>query len=126
MRRATKKVHVSMRGVVIDMDALRAQSEDNVAVGNARMNARGDIMGKGGEIEIRREQIIRDFYSKNPQSSKQVSLKPASADVFETPAEAMKRLMSAAESAKSQPAGVLDEPTGVVKKRNRKLVDKGE
>lgn len=126
MRGTSRRKHVSMRGIVVDMDALRAQNESSVAIGNAHMNARGDIMGTGGTIEIRREQIIRDFYANNPQAAKQVSLKPATVDVFETPAEAMARLTAAAEAASKQPVDGLDEPSGIANKRNRKLVDKGE
>lgn len=127
-RRTTKKVQKSMRGVAIDMDALRAQNDEQVAIGNARMNARGDVMGQGGKIEIRREQIVRDFYAKHPQGMNQVSLKAAMPDTFETPAEAMKRMAEVTETPKAPaPSDALDAPTGVVdKKKARKLVNKGE
>lgn len=128
-RRTGKKVQTSMRGVSIDMDSMRAQQEDSVAIGNARMNARGDLLSKGGQIEIRREQIIRDFYAKHPQGMNQVSLKAAMPDKFETPSEAMGRMVEAAKD-EPTPAPVVDEPeeldapAAVADKKTRKLVNK--
>ena len=42
MKPAPKKVHRTMQGKVIDLDQLRQKNEMTVAVGNSRMNARGD------------------------------------------------------------------------------------
>lgn len=119
MRSNFKKQTVSMRGVVVDMDALRAQHEEVPAVGNARMNARGDILGQQGKIEVRREQIIQDYYKGRPQEAQAVSLKSAKPDVFETPAEAMARMAAIADQQN------VDTPEGVMDRRTaRKLVDK--
>lgn len=117
-RNGFRKMPTSMRGVTIDMDAMRAANESSVAVGNAKMNARGDIMGANGQIEVRREQIAREYLAKNPQAAKQVSLKPAIPDSFETPEQAMSRLTG-------QAAPETDAPTGLAK-RPRKLVDKSD
>lgn len=129
MARNFKKAITSMRGSVIDMEAMRAQNEHTVAVGNARMNARGDIMGLGGQIEIRREQLAREYHAANPIQAAQVSLKPIAADVFETPAEAIKRLTQAADEATSgvNANGTVDEPANILQKKPaRKLVDKSD
>lgn len=115
-----RKPHVSMRGTVIDMDAMRAAGEGSVAVGNAKMNARGDILGRKGQIEVRREAIAAQYAAQNPQGTTAVSLKPALPDTFETPAQAMARLTGKVESA------TPDAPQGLVSKRQRKLVDKGD
>lgn len=125
MSRHNKRVQVSMRGKVIDMDALRTQNDESVAIGNARMNARGDIMGPGGQIEIRREQLIREFYATHPQGAQQVSLKPAVADTFETPAQALARL---ATQANQTPTPVVGEVGGEQPstKKTRKLSSSGE
>lgn len=124
--RNTKKPHTSMRGKVLDMDGMRAQNDQNVAIGNARMNARGDVVGRGGKIEIRREQIIRDFYNRNPQGTSSVSLKPAVPDVFESPSAALARMTELAEK-QSAPA-VLDQLDSipVADKKERKLINKGD
>lgn len=52
--------HVSYRGQKIDMDLLRFQNSHQVALGNAQMNARGDILGKGGVIVKTREQQLQE------------------------------------------------------------------
>jgi len=33
-----------------------------------RVNARGDELGPGGEIVRTREQVLKDYYDKNPRS----------------------------------------------------------
>lgn len=118
-RNGFRKMAVSMRGVAIDMDALSAANESSRAIGNGRMNARGDVLGANGQIEVRREQIARDYLANNPQAAKQVSLKPAIPDVFETPEQAMARMTKAA-SETDMPEGLAQRPRG------RKLVDKSD
>jgi len=127
-RNGYKRQHTSMRGEVVDMDAMRASNESQVAVGNARMNARGDVLNRHGEIEVRREQIAREYYDRGgPQASQSVSLKPAVPDVFETPEEVMARINAAKTPATpAAPTGETDEPEGLSSRRSRKLVDKGD
>lgn len=57
-----KKQHRSMRGKSVDMDMLRKRNELTPAVGNARVNARGDELGAGGKIVRKREDIVREHY----------------------------------------------------------------
>ena len=38
------------KGVVIDMEVLLVQNSDESAMGNMRVNAKGDVIGKNGEI----------------------------------------------------------------------------
>jgi hypothetical protein len=119
MARNFKKPTMSMRGRVIDMDALRAQNEDSRAIGNGKMNARGDIIGPNGQIEVRREQIARDYYNRNPMAAMPVSLKPAVPDQFETPEQAVSRLTGKVEKPKTE----TDAPQGVLPKKGRRLVN---
>jgi hypothetical protein len=65
---APKKVYKTSNGRTVDMDLLRQRNELTPAVGNARVNARGDQLGAGGKIVRTREQILQDFYE---QSEKQ-------------------------------------------------------
>jgi hypothetical protein len=44
------------------MDLLRQKNELTPAVGNVRVNARGDELGPGGKIVRTREQALSDFY----------------------------------------------------------------
>ena len=114
-----KKIHQSMRGTVVDMEAMRASNERSVAIGNARMNTRGDIVGLGGKIVARREQLVQAYYKDNPNGVKHMSIKDVFADDFMSPAQALENL-----SKQTTDTG-LDMPSGVAgKKAARKLVDK--
>lgn len=57
-----KKVYTTANGRVVDMDLLRQKNELTPAVGNVRVNARGDELGPGGKITRTREQVLADFY----------------------------------------------------------------
>ena len=60
---ASKKQHRSMRGKQVDMDLLRKRNELTPAVGNARVNARGDELGPGGQIIKKREDVVAEHYA---------------------------------------------------------------
>jgi hypothetical protein len=64
------KVYTSVRGKEIDMERLSLKHETEPAVGNARMNARGDELGAGGKIVKTREQILQDYYKNNARAIK--------------------------------------------------------
>lgn len=57
-----------MQGREIDMDKLRAQNELMPAIGNMKVNARGDELGPGGQIIRRREEIVGEYYDSNPNA----------------------------------------------------------
>jgi len=59
------------KGATIDMDALIAkQAQTNTpAVGNMRVNAKGDKLGPGGEVIQKNEDRVRAYYRDNPKSS---------------------------------------------------------
>lgn len=59
---AERKVYRSMQGKQIDMETLAARNETMPAVGNVRMNARGDELGPGGVVVRKREDIVGDIY----------------------------------------------------------------
>jgi hypothetical protein len=104
---------VSMRGQVLDVGRYIAQNENAVALGNAKMNARGDLIGPGGKIVRRREQITQDYHKASPTKVKQVSLRDISADVFKSPSEAL---------AATTPA----KPQAPAKASRRKITDSDE
>jgi hypothetical protein len=60
---AAKKQHRTMRGKQVDMDLLRKRNELTPAVGNARVNARGDELGAGGQIIKKREDVVNEYYT---------------------------------------------------------------
>jgi len=61
-----------MQGRTIDMDKLRSQNELTPAVGNMKVNARGDEIGPGGKILRTREQVVSSYYEKNPKATPDV------------------------------------------------------
>ena len=54
---------LSFRGHQVDMVSLAKKNEKVVALGNANMNGRGDILGKGGKIIKTREEVLADWYA---------------------------------------------------------------
>lgn len=71
MKPAPKIVHRTMQGKTIDLDQLRQKNEMTMAVGNARMNARGDELGPGGKILRKREEIVNEYYTGRPNQQNQ-------------------------------------------------------
>jgi len=59
------KLYRSAQGKMVDMDQLRLSNEDVIAVGNMRVNARGDELGPGGEVSKNRNEIMNDYYKLN-------------------------------------------------------------
>jgi len=76
-------VHRSMQGKVVDMDKLMRQNELMPAIGNVRVNARGDELGPGGKIIKKREDAMAEYYQSNnkiiPDTPQPVESKPAAA-----------------------------------------------
>ena len=66
MKQTGRKQYKSMQGKSIDMDLLRQKNELTPAVGNVKLNARGDEVGAGGKIVRTREQVLQDYYDSNP------------------------------------------------------------
>lgn len=60
MKEQPKQVYRSMQGKEVDMHKLVMQNEMTVAVGNVKVNARGDELGPGGRIIRKREDILRE------------------------------------------------------------------
>lgn len=62
------KVYKTMQGREVDMEKLMAQNELMPAIGNVKVNARGDELGPGGTIIRKREQVVAEYYDKNPKA----------------------------------------------------------
>ena len=87
-------MHRTANGKFLDINALRIQQEKTIAVGNSRQNARGDILGPGGQVVETRDQRMKNYY--NAQKGSPLKDAPiyntvdeanaaAVADIFETP-----------------------------------------
>ena len=79
MKQSGRKVYKSANGKTVDMDMLRQRYELTPAVGNARVNARGDELGKGGKIIRNKEDVVREYYE-----ASQASIRD---EVIQAPAE---------------------------------------
>ena len=62
----TRNDYRTMQGREVDMDSLLQKNETIPAVGNVRMNARGDELGQGGKVVRTREEIVAQ-YSKDSE-----------------------------------------------------------
>jgi len=60
---AERKVYRTMQGKEIDMSSLISKNETMPAVGNVRMNARGDELGPGGIVVRKREDVVNQYYN---------------------------------------------------------------
>lgn len=60
MKEQPKTIYRTMQGKEIDMGKLVNQNETTIAVGNMRVNARGDRIGAGGKIVQTREDMLAE------------------------------------------------------------------
>ena len=60
-----KRVYTTANGKRISIDAIIAQNESTIAVGNMKVNARGDQLGPGGKVELTRDKVMQDHYKLN-------------------------------------------------------------
>lgn len=63
-------VYRTMQGRVIDIEKLIRENALTPAVGNMRVNARGDEIGPSGQIIRTKEQIAAEYYRTNPKGNK--------------------------------------------------------
>ena len=81
MKQTGRKVYKTMQGKSIDMDLLRQKNELTPAVGNAKVNARGDELGPGGKIIKTREQILADYQKEHPGVPDEIAVKKSKEEV---------------------------------------------
>jgi outer membrane biosynthesis protein TonB len=61
-RAPRKRMYRTMQGRMVDIEKLRAANESIPAVGNMKVNARGDMLGAGGQVVIPKETVMRKYY----------------------------------------------------------------
>ena len=84
MKQTGRKVYRSMQGKTVDMDLLRQRNELTPAVGNARVNARGDELGPGGKIIRSRESVLKDYYANSQGMPDETPVSKAQAKATES------------------------------------------
>ena len=75
MKQQGRTVYKSMQGKQIDMDLLRQRNELTPAVGNAKVNARGDELGPGGKITRKKEEVLREYYENSSSMPDEIAVK---------------------------------------------------
>jgi hypothetical protein len=83
MKQTGRKVYKSMQGKTVDMDLLRQRNELTPAVGNARVNARGDELGPGGQVIKKREEVLKGYYEQKGGLPEEVAVKQPTKDLTE-------------------------------------------
>ena len=63
----TQKVYKSAQGKIVDMGRLRVQNEKTRAVGNMKVNARGDMVDDMNNIVSSKPQQVNNQYNKQIQ-----------------------------------------------------------
>ena len=61
-RAPRKRMYKTMQGRMVDIEKLRAANESVQAVGNMNVNARGDVLGPGGNVVTPKETVIQKYY----------------------------------------------------------------
>jgi hypothetical protein len=85
---ANRRLYRSMQGKIVDMELLSQKNELAPAIGNIRVNARGDELGPGGKIVRKREEIMAEYYENNPSAVRDEQyIRPASAQPKTLPTE---------------------------------------
>jgi hypothetical protein len=110
----------TMKGKTLDLTPIVAKNQNTVAIGNANMNARGDVLGPGGVIVKRREEVAQDYHNANPKAVRRVSLKDVQPDTFPSPAEAIAQLKKQAQQA------AVSTPVHTAPKSGKKIIDQDE
>ena len=137
------------RGDYVNMDTLRLANETVIAVGNAKQNARGDLLGPGGKVVKSRAEIMKDYHKINTavaedtpvaESASRASLSPSAPEpntktnlgdelVEETPtvettlAQPMAEDTPVAESAYKKPRGSFADSVAKATEVNQELLD---
>lgn len=97
----TQRIYRTMLGKEIDMVALMTKNETQPAVGNAKMNARGDELGPGGRIVRTRADVVADYYEDNPNAKKTV--RPAVVDTADNDTISVSESLTIDEAVPSAP-----------------------
>ena len=67
------RIYTTAQGKAVDMERLRAQNEETIAVGNMKVNARGDKLGAGGKVVETRNQTQDQYYKLSTPMPQEIS-----------------------------------------------------
>lgn len=92
MKEQQRSVYRSMQGKEVDMHKIVMQNEMTVAVGNVRVNARGDELGPGGRIIRKREEVLAAAANAIPAQNAVRATVEEEAPVATTPVKTIKNI----------------------------------
>lgn len=96
------KTHKTAQGKTIDMDSLRAKNEEVRAVGNMRVNARGDVIDAYGRVINDNTKRVNEQYMKSVRPKNIIPNRTSEKTVVPTPLKP--------ETAKPDPTPVITSP----------------
>ena len=109
MKTNARQTYKTMRGKTVDMDLLQQRNELTPAVGNARVNARGDELGPGGKIIRKKEDILNDYYENSDRLPDVPMPKDAAVKADPAPSKAALKGKSRAQQ-KVEEKGIEEDP----------------
>lgn len=72
-----RRIYKTAQGKQVDLDLLISRNELTPAVGNAKVNARGDELGPGGKIVRKREDLMQERYKQSPSMPNETVVRKA-------------------------------------------------
>ena len=113
-RAKPKRMYRTMQGRMVDIEKLRTANESVQAVGNMNVNARGDVLGAGGQVVTSKETLIKQYYEqpKGMVSDTPTKNKPTQAPKVE-PVKTVQKMTPVA--SKPAPTKTVATPTPVKK-----------
>ncbi len=131
-RAKPKRMYRTMQGRMVDIEKLRTANESVQAVGNMNVNARGDVLGAGGQVVTPKETIIKQYYEqpKGMVSDTPTKNKPMSAPKVEPIKTVQKMTPVASKPAPTktvapQPKKVEPKPVETFKPKTESTAKKG-
>jgi hypothetical protein len=131
-RAKAKRMYRTMQGRMVDIEKLRTANEGVQAVGNMNVNARGDVLGAGGQVVTSKETIIKQYYEqpKGMVSDTPTKNKPTQAPKVEPVKTVQKMTPVASKPAPTktvapQPKKVETKPVETFKPKAESTVKKG-
>lgn len=93
----------SAKGKEVDMESLRRANGDTVALGNANMNAQGDLLGRGGKVIKTREELAREYHNVDEKAAvKSVAISKTSEEISKQQKEEREKIKEKQQEAKKK------------------------
>ena len=122
-RAPRKRMYRTMQGRMVDIEKLRAANESVQAVGNMKVNARGDVLGANGQVVTPKSQVIKKYYEqpKGKVSDGQSRImqppapqpKPVETKVVETKTVATPKVATPKATTKAAPKKTVAQKKGI-------------